>query len=270
MKYLLSIIFILIFSLSAFGQTFSSDWQKVPITFQGDDFEKIYKTLSDSPNLKDKSEYETTAEYQKRVTDLTKIALSDKSAASVLAFVYRPERIEFSRFLTAKYDADAQNLQITIIAASDRYVANAQRLEFTEIMTTPAKNAQLKSLGTYEGSNAYGLKRTIEKSLLKYYSVGITNFKSIQEPGKSKYDFGLTSTLSAAPAKAKEIKENLAILYVGKLVAPFSALIGDSLKPTVDKPRDVAIGNYILTMNLSEIWLYNAATGEILSKFKSK
>jgi hypothetical protein len=257
----LSIVFILIFSLSAFGQSFSSDWQKVPVGFQGDDFEQIYKIVSRSPNLKDKSEFETTADYQRRITDLSKIALPNKSADSVLVFAYRPTRIEYSRFFTAKYDADTQNLQISITAESVRYLSKSERVEFVEIMTGPAKDAQLKSLGTYEGSNAYGTTRTIEKSLMSYHSVGVSNFKSLQR---------LNFALSVPPSKAKEIKENLAILYVGKLVTPFFALDASSLKPTINRPRDVLIGNHILTMNLSEIWLYNGATGEIISKFKPK
>jgi hypothetical protein len=268
MKNLLSIIFILVCGLSVFGQNFSADWQKVPVGFQGDDVEKIYKILSESSNLKEKSEFETTSDYQKRVTDLSKMALPGKSADSILAFVYRPEK--YVGRVTAKYDADTQNLQVSILTRSVSYLDRTPKREFVDIIGVAAKDARLKSLGSYEGENAYGVKRTIEKSLMEYFTIGINNMASFRKFHSSGYESGFKLLLPVPPAKAKDIKENLAVLYVGTLVPPFTALDGTVLEPTIDKPRRVSIGNYILTMNLSEIWIYNNLTGEVISKIKSK
>jgi hypothetical protein len=266
---ILSILFIFVFGLSVFGQTFSTDWQKVPMGFQGDDVEKIYRILSKSPNLKGKTEFETTADYQKRISDLSKIPLPNKSADSVLTFIYHPKFDSYSSKLTSKYDADAQTLEINLEVRTLTYVIDNENLGLTRTPSVMARDVDLKPMGTYEGETAYGVKRTIERSLMTYYFIGINNANSFSGI-KSGYDRRIKFTLPLAPAKAKEIKENLAVLYVGKLVSPFSALSGSRLKPTVDKPRDLTVGEFILTMNVSDIWFYNSTTGEVVAKFNPK
>ncbi len=267
MKNLLSIIFVLVCGLSVFGQNFSADWQKVPVGFQGDDFGKIYEILSKSPNFKQKGEFETTSDFQKRATDLSKIALPGKSADSILAFIYRPESGFFRDTVMTEYDADAQNLRISIWT---RPIKDYRRMErkFVYVIGANAKDFEIKDLGSYEGENAFGVKRTIKKRLISHFTIGINNIDSFRGFDNSDYKSTFKLLLPVSPAKAKEIRENLAILYVGNLATPFTSLNSSTLEPTIDKPLHDISTNYILIMNLSEIWIYNNLTGEIISKIK--
>jgi hypothetical protein len=267
MKNLLSIIFVFVFSLSIFGQNSSADWQKVPGNFQNDDFEEVYGTLTKSPNFIGKDKSETTSDYKKRVAGLSKIALPSKLGDKLLAIVYHPKVEGFSDSVTAKYDADAQKLQITIKTHHIFYVTPAPE-KLIKITGVTVKDTQLTSLGSYERENAFGVKYTIKKTLLTDFSIGINNIASLQGLDSSSFDPAFKLLLSVAPVKAKEIKENLAILYVGNLVAPFTVLSGLELKPTMDKPRHAYLGDKVLIMNLAEIWIFNNLTGEVVSKIK--
>jgi hypothetical protein len=272
MKYL-SILFILIFSLSIAGQTFSSDWQKVPATFQGDDVEKIYKILESTPVLKEKSEFETTADYQKRVNDLSKIDFGNQlSASSLLTFIYKPESLISSDF-ESKYDADTQTLNVSLSATKVEYLAvnhpNSSGSKIASINGLPAKPVKYIKRDSYEGQTAYGVKRTIERSSLYYYLVGVNNLKDFKEFKQAAYRPALKLSFPVPLAKAKEVKENLSVLYVGNLVAPYHTADSSSLKPTIDKPRDVFIGYLTVAMDVNEIWIYNGISGEILAKIKS-
>jgi hypothetical protein len=257
---------ILVLSCAAFGQSFSTDWQKVPAGFTGNDFNKIYDALKKTPVLQPKGEFETTADYQKRTGDVPKISFGENlNASSNLVFIYKTGG-SYTTSVKSKYDADKEILEGSIELKRVSDIKNRKTNAYLAVDAAPLKYTKFDP---YEGQNGYGTKVTIEKSMMTYYNLAIANIDSYSV-GKESYSPALKFSVPLPLAKAKETKENLSVLYVGKLVQPLLASDADRLKPTIDKPRDVTVGTDILVMNINEIWVFNDLTGEILTKIKPK
>jgi hypothetical protein len=109
MKFPILTILVLILGFTAFGQTFSSDWQKVPPTFSGNDFESIWRSLLKSEDFFKKDEFETTAKFIERINNPLNVKLGNNlTVADTLIFVYKPSSKDFLNFsgLSSEYDAD--------------------------------------------------------------------------------------------------------------------------------------------------------------------
>lgn len=272
---ILSILFILIFSLSAFGQEFLPDWQKIPDNFTGSNFKEIYRTLLVSPVLKRKGEFETTADYQKRINSAANISFNDKeNIGSTLFFLYKPESPYSIPGLTTQYDADKQVLNVNLEAYSvtvDAKLSDSSKGQteksYNEVRVLPL---ELGGSSEYEGSNVYGAKRTVTVSSGTYYSVAIENFKDFKETKKRSYLPSFNTDINLAPEKAKEAAGNIGFLFVGKLVNPYYSIDTLDAKPTISRPKETHITDRILILNLSSVWIFNAKNGEILAKLKPK
>jgi hypothetical protein len=271
-------IFIVIFAFSTFGQTFSKGWQKVPATFTGSDFQNIYSTLLRTPVIKDKGEFETTDQYNQRISDLSKIVFSSKETASdELVFVFRPEKdlSILNDDLSSSYDADEETLTISLkptkVAAYESKPGNkavgAKQLDFESFI---AKSGSYKDEGEYVASNAFGATRKVEKSSFRRFKLAINNINQFSNFKASTYSSEFKVRLYLPLPKAKEAKENLSVLYIAKLVKPFYTIDSYKIKPTIDKPSDLDFTSVVLISDVREIWFFNGLTGEIYTKLSAK
>lgn len=265
MKIYLSVIFIFICCLGVFGQNVSADWQKVPDAFRGNDFQKIYDLLLSTRRAKEKGEFETIADFQKRLSNSSTLVIDEnKTLGDDLAFVYKPENASPLEEIKSKYDADAQVLNIEMGSLS----VTASQSGPTPYNLLPADVMKYEKLFSYYSSNAYGATTTVQVTRFTFYRLAVKNWDKFSD-FKSPYVPALNVNLSLPPEKAKQVKENLSVLYIGKLVEPYIENDGlSSTKATISDPKEVRSRTLILMMDVKEILLFNRLTGEILSRLK--
>lgn len=275
MKFSISIILVLILGFTAFGQTFSSDWQKVPATFSGNDFESIWHSLLRSQDFFKKDEFETTAKFTERINNPLNIKLGNNlTAANTLIFVYKPSSKNFLNFsgLSSEYDADNEILNVEIRTERKTTYADTTTDKIREVhfSATRVKPDTMIKEGDYTGANSFGVKVNIGKFRGTASSLAIANINDFNETDASKPLPFLRIPLKLLPTQAKAVKTNLAVAYITKLVAPYWTIGSTEIKPTIDKPDDIKSYHYYLIGNVSEIWLFNTVDGTIYSKLKAR
>ncbi len=135
LKSLLGIVFVLTLSVASFSQ---SKFERLPSDFEPDDLGKVYQVLNKMK--KEKGEFETTAEYEKRISTISEVKIiGDKTTKDFFYFYFEPTRL-----MKSKYDADKQSYQLehtaielstggksykTITAANPFSIANLYRAD---------------------------------------------------------------------------------------------------------------------------------------------
>lgn len=152
----------------------------------------VYEYRSDVP---DKDEYETTEHYQRRI-------MRERAYASVALDV---------SFYEATYDADAGTLTIDYDGKGGLVFLHKQ------------------SLGTYVGSNAFGVSRRVTKTKQVALTASFED-NTLFQPSHV--------VLNVSPARAKSIKEDGRIRVLGEIVKSEWGPINFSSDPTLDDPTD--------------------------------
>jgi TonB family protein len=276
MKSSVSVALVLLLAFSTFGQTFSTNWEKVPRSFIGNDFETIYDSLLLSRKFFQKDEFETTAKYDERINNPVNIRLgSNLTAANTLVFIYKPSQnhlptdVFTDNSLSAEYNADREVLSVRIPTKSfyhyeDIFAANAVKSQF---FGTAVKLSTLKSEGFYVGENAFGVKRNIQIFRGSSFSLVVANINDLFQPHYASTPL-LKMEFKLSPAQARLVKNNLAVAYVTQITSPYLGMDTTELKPTIDGPSDIKIYHKFLVGNLIEVWLFNRIDGTIYSKRK--
>ncbi len=276
MKSFVTVTLVLLLVFSTFGQTFSPNWEKVPPTFIGNDFETIYDSLLLSRKFFQKDEFETTAKFDERVNNRVNIRLGGKlTAANTLVFVYKPSLVHsladiFTKnSLLTEYNADTEVLSVKIPTKSfyDYEDIFATNMRDSALFGTEVKIPTLESEGFYVGENAFGVKRRIQKYRLTSFSLVIANVNDFFQAHFSSTPL-LKMEIKLPPAQARLVKNNLAVAYITRLVSPYWGIESTELKPTIDAPTEFKIYNKFLVANLREVWLFNRIDGTIYSKLK--
>lgn len=108
--------------------------------------------------------------------------------------------------------------------------------------------------GTYVGVNAFGLKKLIHS--LTYETIYVAT-------DKSNDDFILENI---PPEQARKLMPLLRVLLIGDPLQPFLKAERFTSTPTITSPFKVTKQDYSIVIELRQAWLYDIATGEILSK----
>jgi len=237
---------------------------RVPVGFKGDDAETIYDTLFKLPELK-KDQFETEAEYQTRLRNLDKKAITFDNGKNLGSKLVMQLRVP--RSLHDYYNAETRTLtvkeggQITFdIHAWD----DSNILLDGFIMAT-----QEQDLGSYIGSNAFGKEVRITKR--KVFKVVVGESRPIgltSWGGHEKFDEA--AALKLEPAKAREAMGHTRMLVIASLKQPFFYRGWTRHAPTISEPWDVNTELKVLLVDPEELWVYNEENGEIYKKVKLK
>jgi hypothetical protein len=246
---------------------FQNDWEKIPRNFVGNNFEEIYYYLLRNKPKTRKDEFETTAEYEQRIADKTKVSLGNGlTAQDSLIFVYHPG--DFATYgLRTQYDADKEILSVEIKTRKhSAYLLSKELVVFG----TEVKPYKFEKEGTYIGQNAYGTKVNVTKYLWHNFYLGFANIEDFE--GYSGNLFPRIKTeLPMSVEKAKQVKPNISALYITNLINPYMSIGGEDLqKPTVSKPEETKVYDLYLIGELKGIWIFDKTTGEVLSKIQPK
>ena len=207
-----------------------------------------------SLNLK-KGEFETTSAYNDRITSLNN---EHVAGATLLGDVFGFVGAEDSASdLTDQYDADNQVLKVKGYWGGDTQLLNTGSVAATKL------EYKLKYQRTYSASNAYGKIVQVESSTWDTCGLAFQNLSAYSSGNKN-----ILLDLPMEPGEARATKGKIALLYVGNLVTPYRSEYSDYLKPTIDHPREYAWSGDALVMRLSQIWLFNKATGTVYKKIE--
>ena len=239
---------------------FDDSLKMLPANFIGHDPKQLYQTLAGA--LKEKDEFETTADYNERIKNALKEPLFGRlTPLSTFAVSANMQELE-------KYDADKRifNVQALVYDAPKKTDSNSVALDTSAF--------EEKSLGIYKGENAFGAKRDIEKKERWIYRIVLKDAQRFNiKEGDVLDSLPFIKTLSfSMPMEtdaARAAKPNLKLLIIFNLVAPYIEEKTDYLEPTVDFPTDVTAHKYYIHADVKSLWLYNSVTGEVYARQES-
>lgn len=268
LKVLTTIILSLILGLVAFGQSLSLDSNVLPSNFRPNDFNSVFTALQGSKTDSPKGEFETTEQYNNRKK--IQIRTGDNQTVDEnLYFIYPASQL-------AKYNADTEEFTIEIPTESFYKLNSTGLLGVVGSSATSAKRYHSTALkesivrndGTYVATNTYGAQVTVTKSSIYKHRLVFTNFNEVEGGRTSGGEPILIANFSLPLAKAQEAKQNLAILYITKLVSPYLDTKSSLQEATFNKPKEVLNMDYYLFGNVIEIWVVNTTSKEVLTKLK--
>jgi hypothetical protein len=207
-----------------------------------------------------KGEFETTEQFQSRVGAVAADALArnNLSADDVAITVNIPD-------FAIEYNADSKILKVGskytgLLSTSSIY--NSSSTEKFTYYINAFEGYNDKAIGSYVGSNAFGVKKQIFK--VKANSVGliVPNLSSMGWPGG--YGDQTVTLTGVSPDAAMGAKSNLAVLFVGALQAPYVETGVDNDSPTIQKPLETSTLQRAVRMIPRCTAIVNRKTGEVL------
>ena len=243
---------------SNFSETpYSMIGNKIHPNYLGHDLRKIYDLL-EIKKIRQKSEFETTAQFKARIVEENKLPL--------LGSIYNEDQMALVCKVAPKYDADNNSFRISLLGTSSYSV----KIDFGV-----GCQIVLSSDRTRKGGNLYGAMTEIEESSRIFMVLVFSNSSSFPINHHKVGDTIVYSTLDALlndidVEKAKNLHENAMALVVFKL--DNSRIDTDNYykKPTMDSPRELTILQKYVYGKIAEVIFYDRKSGEVLHKFKEK
>jgi hypothetical protein len=243
---------------------FDPSLEKLPPHFRGHDPRAIYLALQKVGANPTKSEYESTAEFEKRKASIGDRALfGTLKAGSTVAFV-RDEYTFPMLGLISNYDADHQLLAVTLRGRKSRlYLEGLFAPEILEVVL----GGKTTSSDSYIGTNAFGATREVSRSYEDQYGLALKPKKWPFEredrfsDAESKFEI-----VNISSSQARQLKQNLRILFIGTLQEPWTHHDVEGREAKFDSPYESTTSKYLLDFVPKEIWFFDYSTGIVLKK----
>lgn len=225
----------------------------LPGGFTGHDCATIARRLAAMQISKDG--YESKNEYRDRIdAKLSTPLVGSLTANDPVAFVINlPGE-------AVRYDAESKLL---LAAFEPQNNVSPPDNGYTKIAGEVLSRRDSKN-ETYIGANAFGAQTKVTRSKTTVCGVGFQNIGHLKA-GFSPYKFEVSSD----GAKARRLRDNLAVLAVGSLAEPYLGRFSYSISPTLSSPWALNLDGEALLMRLDEVWLFDRRSGEILVKIST-
>ena len=226
-----------------------------PPGYVGEDFAALKRQFDAKVKAAQKTKYETTAQYEKRIADL----------GTVLAPIDVSREYAF-KLTVLDYDADKG-------AFTNQFGPDC-RTKFgyegeKDWLTCTMDKPLLSEEADYVGSNAFGTTRMVHKVRGEFVSAAFAkDAKASKKIFGGVIDSGLKWQCKADPAKAKSLDgQTVSFLVVGKIAGAYHVHGEGELteaKITDDSPRDAFLEEWAIPITLTQAICYVEQTGEIL------
>lgn len=240
---------------------------RLPKNFKGNDPFHISKLLA--RHLKDfeSTEFEKVEEYKLRMMSFANKKLTNKiNFNDTLAFV-----VPFDKGDEITYDADSSvmHMDLRVGTADNKYTEYWMKYRhrdshgnFHDVSPTAVvlsfKDIPVKN---YIATNAFNNKILVKSSISKLIDLAIINDDDIM-------NYAVKLSFNIQSDKAKKLKQNGSILYVGNLIPPYYAKSAEFSNATLDQPLEVTLDIQYIAMKVTEIWIFDSISGEIYYKHK--
>jgi len=227
-------------------EPFNPNIERLPVGFMGHNHKEVIQGLTKLQLQMMKGEFETTEEYKRRNKSgipLFGSVLPD----STLAFVALAESFE-----EVRYDADRG---IMTIQPSGNYKAYQRGV-----------NLRIYTTEDYISEGRTGLGIPINVRITKQIREPLLfpNRKSFKSFDWSFNGVDVRIRIPLPPLVAREVKDYLGLVFIGKLASYEVKNESGSLPATVSSPSALYSEWTHIKLNLSEFWVVDMKTGQIL------
>jgi hypothetical protein len=238
------------------GVAFDMNTERIPIPYLGHDIEQVYNAFKRSQKDERKDEFETTDQYQKR--------LSGQSSEPLFGSVGPDAILAFGVTPSSQYDADSQTLTISLMASS---VLKSVQIDSSRLGVKIKRGQTTKHKSI--GQNAYGAKVEIEETYAQGFELAIHNHRNF-ETEKNLTGYNFVQRINMGPTEAKSLKYKIAALILAKTTTPNISYGASLSKATFNNPTEFFHQTFYVDVDLLEIWIYDKRTGELITKIKSR
>jgi len=228
---------------------FDTSLSTLPPFYVGQDASAVFAALQAHRASFSKSEYETSAAFAERLDAFTaNRAVIGMRPSDLFAFSVKPE---------ISYDADASELKVTI--AGD-YLSSPLNVAWSSLSVP---------VGSYVGSNAFGVKKLIHKVKRTNLNLSVDTPDWFLASYTKRVRYGVSPgfVLPVNAADAERFSQTLRVLLVGSLRAPFVTRDIGGSEPTITDPVDLTTIEQTVHVQLRAVWLYDVRTGSVVAKF---
>lgn len=236
---------------------FADDTQKLIVPdFLGNSIWRIYNILNERQEGIYKDEFETTAQFTNRKkTELLK---------PIMGTIIIGNKVAFRSTVSTLYDADNSEWKLTFpkvpCALKSGTLLNIPDYACVEV------TSELE-ISSYFATSEYGRQIEIQKSEWQVYGLLIQkankwNTEKEEYPLKYSEDFALKVKMNVD--KAKQVKENLEILFVGTIIEPYTVEGFQKTTPTIQSPKEELHNKHFLVFDLDRILLFDKSNGEVV------
>ncbi len=221
-----------------------------------------------------KGEFESTADYNARkAAALTGKFLGDSSVDDTFAFVSPISKgVRYSDGLGYDFNADTSEVRVFVIprvssmngrGAPDFYT-NRRESEGLDQFNLDFKNV---SSSTYEGSNVFGAKVTVERIISTRFGIAVNRIPFLNFERKMFYSNPIPAVrFNLENARAEKVLPALKALVVMKIADPYVVYHSSFNAATFSEPTVSTVNGKFLTGTVLGIVFYSGLTGEILAR----
>ena len=252
------------------SSSFNRSLTKIPISFNGHNPIELYNNLHKRTTSLTKDEFESTAQFEQKLQiEKSKPIIGKLNEDSLFALIPNEIRLHYSGF---KYNADSMNLELAFeLEAFKNYKNQSNKFDFSRKGIELQKKITEKR--NYDGMNIFGVSTQVYSEKSNVYSLLFDNWTDFVNGGVTndliKFNFKVD------PIVAKKVKENntigvnsiLSAIIIGNVSKPYVCEgYYYSGTPTLSEAYEYEEKINYINFSLSEIWIYNKITGEILTK----
>lgn len=237
----------------------------------------VIKNLEKIIDVEPKGDYETNNDFEKRKIDaFSRKIIGDISANDLMIFSLSVENFKSysSSSVRFNYDADDSKLSIYVFPET-KTLSNIGAPDYMYSFGTELKgldlfeiDMELNNLGEYTGANAFGRTVDVTKSQLITYGIATNHIDSIKNNRSYYYSndekYESFVDLSIDTKNAKDFVSDLAAMAVFRPKYPYLYFHFDSIKPTIEKPKETYYNYKYIYGDILYIVIYLKKTGEIL------
>jgi hypothetical protein len=200
-------------------------------------FVKAYQeTVTKEERARQKDEFETTAQYQKRLREMD---VQNPFVNKIYAFAVLPTSVT--------YNADTQTFSLEFRPGLAAHNVNY-------VYATLKQGA--KDMGDYTAQNAFGATFTVTRSLFSIFQLWLPRGEGPTNCAKS---------AAVPPPEARTLKSNIFALAVVKTLQPYVSVTTTFTEATFSEPHENTNETAAIFGSLLEVRFYDRLGGRVLA-----
>lgn len=163
-------------------------------------------------------------------------------------------------FVETKYDADSQQMSVSI-------PTNGGEIG-SDYKWVTAIHRAITYGAPYVGQNAFGVRRLIRRVHTDTLELEIGDYDWLA-PDCTDDGLNKVFSMTVEPSQARDLSENIEVIMIGKLDAPFTSHSVDGTEPSLEQlePTDITRVHRLLHISLDQLIIADARTGAIFKQF---
>ncbi len=231
-------------ALKAFTDSIKLTFPHLPPHFAGNDIVQIFRA-HEALRTAEKSEYETSVQFKKRIDAAESLFFSRTAFAFVVPVV-------------SEYDADEQVLNVGVECSPQYEASRAHVLRSIRVK-------RQVSTKDYTASNAFGAKLNVHETDVESFDIGVNNGGDFAIDAKSL----ILSPIRVTPGEARQIKLTLSAVVVCNINRDDDQItVKDAIlrRATFDDPQEYFEQLHFLNARVQAIWFFDSVSGKVYSK----